>query len=95
MLKVVRFEPAVCIEKTNPVISLSDCHQTADTAWRITMVPMGAIQAHMANIRLVEPILWKAIRNDYVVSSYSLLLYRCHAAQHLSVSGTPQSCGMG
>jgi hypothetical protein len=80
VLKVVRFEPAVCIKKTNPVISFSDCHQTADATWRIAMVPVGAIQAHMPDIRLIEPALREAVRNDDVVRAYGLLLYRRCAA---------------
>src|SRR3954451_11615483 len=80
VLKVIRFEPAVCIEKANSLISLSDCHQTAQTAWRIAVVPMCAIEAQMANTCLVEPVLREAIRNEYMVSAYGLSLYRRYAA---------------
>jgi len=80
VLKVIRFEPAVCIEKADSLISLSDCHQTAQTAWRIAVVPMCAIEAQMANTCLVEPVLREAIRNEYMVSAYGLSLYRRYAA---------------
>jgi hypothetical protein len=79
MRGVMRLEPAVCIEKTNPIISFGNCHQTADTTWRIVMVPVGAIQAHMADIRLIEPVLRETVRNDDVGRAYGLLLYRCYA----------------
>jgi hypothetical protein len=80
VLKVIRFEPAVCVEKANSLISLSDYHQTAQTAWRIAVIPMCPIEAQMANTRLVKPVLRKAIRNEYMVSAYSLSLYRRYAA---------------
>jgi hypothetical protein len=80
VLKVIRFEPAVCIEKADSLISFSDCHQTADTAWRITVVAVCAIEAQMANTRLIEPVLREAIRDKYVVSAHGLPFYRCYTA---------------
>ena len=80
VLKVIRFEPAVCIEKTDSIIPLSDGHQTADSAWCIAVITVCAIQAHMPDIRLIEPALGEAVGNEDVVSAYCLVPYRCDAA---------------
>ena len=81
VLKVIRFEPTVRIEKTNPIIPpLSDGHQTADSAWCIAVITVCAIQAHMPDIHLIEPVLGEAVGNEYVVSAYCLVPYRCDAA---------------
>ena len=77
---MVRRVPVIRIEQADGAVSLGDGKQCTDTAWRVAVVGVVAVELEMPHAGRIDPILWEAIGDQEMVGAQRLISHAVDAA---------------